>query len=106
MASSNAGYTTGAGRDEAELRRRNVVSYESTNGQQIYKVEAEDRKKLKKVGTHSLSRLTQILIMTARERHPRYAGRVGIHHRPCHLHALCPSHETLEDRIVTHSDLG
>jgi len=47
---TNGGYTTGAGRDEAELRRRNVDSYEKANGQHVYKVEAEDRKKLQKVG--------------------------------------------------------
>jgi hypothetical protein len=49
MASTNGVYTTGAGRDEAELRRRNVTSYEKANGQHIYKVEAEDTKKIRKV---------------------------------------------------------
>lgn len=49
MASTNGGYATGAGKDEAELRRRNVTSYETANGQHIYKVEAEDKKKLQKV---------------------------------------------------------
>jgi hypothetical protein len=52
MAAVNGGYTTGAGRDEADLRRRNVTSYDNANGQHVYKVEAEDIKKLKlqKVG--------------------------------------------------------
>lgn len=54
MANATAGYATGAGRDEAELRRRNVTSYENANGQHVYKVEAEDTKKLQKV-SHSLA---------------------------------------------------
>lgn len=61
---TNGGYTTGAGRDEAELRRRNVDSYEKANGQHVYKVEAEDTKKLQKVaipcslrGIHALTLL-------------------------------------------------
>ena len=49
MTTVNGGYTTGAGGDEAELRRRNVTSYENANGSHIYKVEAEDTKKLQKV---------------------------------------------------------
>jgi hypothetical protein len=51
MAATNGGYTTGAGKDEAEARRRNVASYEKANGQHVYKVEAEDTKKLQKVGS-------------------------------------------------------
>lgn len=50
MATVKGGYTTGAGQDEAELRRRNVTSYDNANGQHVYKVEAEDTKKLQKVG--------------------------------------------------------
>jgi hypothetical protein len=50
MAATNGGYSTGAGKDEAELRRRNVDSFEKANGQHVYKVEAEDKKKLQKVG--------------------------------------------------------
>ena len=49
MASTKGGYATGATGDEAELRRRNVTSYQSANGQHVYKVEAEDKKKLQKV---------------------------------------------------------
>lgn len=49
MAATYNGYTTGAGRDDADLRRRNVASYEHANGHYVYKVEAEDTKKLKKV---------------------------------------------------------
>lgn len=45
----NGGMTTGAARDEAELRRRNVTTKETPNGGHIYKIEAEDTKKLKKV---------------------------------------------------------
>ncbi|KIW57650.1 hypothetical protein PV05_02217 [Exophiala xenobiotica] len=48
MATVKGGYTTGAGQDEAELRRRNVTSYDNANGQHVYKVEAEDTKKLQK----------------------------------------------------------
>jgi dolichyl-phosphate-mannose-protein mannosyltransferase len=52
MASTDSAHTTGAVRDEADLRRRNVSSYEKTNGKTVYSVEAEDTKKLvKKVNT-------------------------------------------------------
>ncbi|ETI24608.1 hypothetical protein G647_03977 [Cladophialophora carrionii CBS 160.54] len=51
MATSKGGYTTGAGTDEAEVRRRNVASYEKANGQHVYKDEAEDTKKLQKAQT-------------------------------------------------------
>lgn len=54
-ANSTAGYATGAGSDDAELRRRNVTSYENVNGQHVYKVEAEDTKKLQKVRGTELS---------------------------------------------------
>ena len=53
MAATNGGYTTGTGKDEAELRRRNVASYEKANGQHVYKVEAEDTKKIQKVASSS-----------------------------------------------------
>ena len=49
MATTNGGYSTGAGKDEAELRHRNVSSYEKANGSTVYKVEAEDTKKLQQV---------------------------------------------------------
>lgn len=49
MAATNQGYATGTGKDEAELRRRNVASYEKVNGKQIQNREADDRKKLQKV---------------------------------------------------------
>jgi hypothetical protein len=49
MATTNGVYTTGARNDEAELRRRNVASYEKANGQHVYKLEAEDTKKIQKV---------------------------------------------------------
>lgn len=49
MATTNGSYATGAGRDEAELRRRNITSYENANGAHVYKVEGEDKKKLQKV---------------------------------------------------------
>ena len=42
-------YSTGYDQDSAELKRRNVASYEKTNGNHVVKVEAEDSKKLKKV---------------------------------------------------------
>lgn len=43
------GVTTGASKDEAEIRRRNIHSYENANGGQVVKIEAEDKKKVKKV---------------------------------------------------------
>ena len=49
MATTNGGYSTSAGKDESELRQRNVSSYEKANGSTVYKLEAEDTKKLQKV---------------------------------------------------------
>ncbi len=50
MATTNGAYATGAGKDEADLRRRNVASYDGANEQQAKSVDAEDKKKLQKVG--------------------------------------------------------
>ena len=49
MSTPNGVYTSGAGRDEADLRRRNVQSYEKANGGAVYKLEAEDTPKIQKV---------------------------------------------------------
>ena len=49
MASAEGGFTTGVGNDQAELRQRNTSSYEKANGSTVYKVQAEDTKKLRKV---------------------------------------------------------
>ena len=58
MAASSAALATGE--DDGDIRRRNVQSYEKANGGTVYKVEAEDTKKLHKVGlpVQSLSRTT------------------------------------------------
>ena len=48
MAAVDSGHATGAAKDEAELRRRNVSGYEKANGEQVVTLEAEDTKKLKK----------------------------------------------------------
>lgn len=47
MASANSATTTGAGHDEAEMRRRKVSSHEKANGSVVYTLDAEDTKKLK-----------------------------------------------------------
>lgn len=47
-ATYNNAVTSGTSKDEAELRRRNVHSYENANGGQVVKLEAEDKKKLKR----------------------------------------------------------
>lgn len=50
MASSyNNAVTTGAAQDQNELRKRNVSAYENANGGHVVRVEAEDKKKLRKV---------------------------------------------------------
>ena len=55
MASTDSALGTGAGHDKAEMRRRNVSSYEKANGNTVYSLEAEDTKKLqKKVRTSGL----------------------------------------------------
>lgn len=70
MAATNDGYATGAAKDEAELRQRKVTSYEKTNGQHVYKVEAEDIKKKQKVRhvlTLPMSDLT--IVFAAADKH-------------------------------------
>lgn len=57
MATVNGGYTTGASREDAELHRRNVTTYEKANGSHGVKLEADDTKKLQKVGRCSQSTL-------------------------------------------------
>lgn len=47
MAASNGAFTTG--KDEGDIRRRNIQTYEKANGGTVYKIEAEDTKKLEKV---------------------------------------------------------
>lgn len=49
MATMNEGFATGAVKQDAELRRRNVSNYENANGGTVYKLHAEDTKKLQKV---------------------------------------------------------
>ena len=71
MATTNSAYATGAGKDEAELRRRNVASYENANGQHGYKVEAEDTKKLQKVRHRiPLKAIRNLTASLAPGRHP------------------------------------
>lgn len=50
MASSyNSAVTSGAALDQNDLRKRNVSAYESANGGHVVRLEAEDKKKLRKV---------------------------------------------------------
>lgn len=58
MSGPNGVCTSGAGKDEAELRRRNVQSSEKANGGVVYKLEAEDTKKLQKVSDRTGSGCT------------------------------------------------
>lgn len=54
--------TSGASKEEAELRRRNVQSYQNANGGQVYKLEAEDKKKLQKKACRELALRTSLTI--------------------------------------------
>lgn len=47
MAASGTAFATG--KEDGEIRRRNVQNYEKVNGGTVYKVEAEDTRKLHKV---------------------------------------------------------
>jgi dolichyl-phosphate-mannose-protein mannosyltransferase len=49
MAASHGAFTTGT--DDGDVRRRNIQSYEKSNGSTVYKLEAEDAKKLSEVNT-------------------------------------------------------
>jgi general stress protein 26 len=50
MAASDAIFTTA--RDDGEVRRRNIQTYEKANGGTVYKIDAEDTKKLHKVSSN------------------------------------------------------
>jgi hypothetical protein len=47
MAATSGASTTGI--DDGDVRRRNVQSHEKANGGMVYKIEAEDTRKLPKV---------------------------------------------------------
>ena len=108
MASKNGGHATGAAKDEAELRQRNVASYEKANGQQVYKIEAEDTKKLQKVRSISLSKISQSSNggSTAPGEHLAIPRRMGVPDRTHHLHSICPIYQTMADWTVSHRHLG
>lgn len=120
MSTLNGVYASGAGKDEAELRRRNVQSYEKTNGGAIYKLEAEDTKKVQKVGEPGWglklhgSRAdpcdSSSLMLTAADAVEigrfRVLGRLGVLNRTTHLHSLCSFYALVEDRPLPHCDLG
>lgn len=119
MSNPNGVYTSGTGRDEAELRRRNVQSYEKANGGAVYKLEAEDAKKLQKVG-----KAAETEIAWQNSRSPRFVqlmltavnaveigrysvlGRLGVLNCTTPLHSLCPFYTLVEDRPLPHCDLG
>lgn len=49
MAATRDAFTTG--KDDGDLRRRNIQTHEKANGGMVYKIEAEDTKKLQKVSS-------------------------------------------------------
>ncbi len=50
MSATNGAFTTS--KDDGEIRRRNVQTYEKANGGTVSKIEAEDTRKLLKVNQH------------------------------------------------------
>lgn len=60
MASPTSGFATGSTREDAELHRRTVQSYDKANGQHVVKLEADDTKKLQG-RPQSEGSITQIL---------------------------------------------
>ena len=106
MAAPNSGYATGAGKDDAELRRRNVTGYEKSNGSQVVRVEAEDTKKLQKVLCQTIESQTSLTPLTAKVRLLTGSRRLRVPHRSSHLHSVCTLHTTMEDRTFPHRDLG
>ena len=49
MAATHDAFATG--KDEGDVRRRNIQTHEKANGGTVYKIEAEDTKKLQKVSS-------------------------------------------------------
>ena len=49
MANTKPAYSTGLAKDDADMKWRQVSSYENANGRHVTKLEAEDTKKIRKV---------------------------------------------------------
>lgn len=99
-------YTTGAANNDAEIRRRNVVSQDTANGGHVYKVEAEDVKKLKKVRCLPQSEGFRSYSYTVWERCRRDPRRVRVYNRSFGLYSIRAVYEIMEDWLVSYRHVG
>ncbi len=60
MAATNHAFTTG--KDDGDVRRRNIQTYEKANGGTVYKIEAEDTKKVQKVSSCEVGAARECLL--------------------------------------------
>ena len=60
MAAAHDAFTTG--KDDGDVRRRNIQTYEKANGGTVYKIEAEDTKKLQKVSSSEAGAVRRCLL--------------------------------------------
>jgi hypothetical protein len=108
MAAPNGAFTTG--KDDGDVRRRNVQTYDKANGGTVYKIEAEDTKKLQKVSSlepvaaGELSS-TADSAMAAFRPH-RLSRRMGVCDRTPDLHGARFFYANVADRAITYRHLG
>lgn len=110
MAASSDTTSTSIDQD-GSVRRRNV--YSKANGGTVYKVDAEDTKKLQKVsllkltiysGASFLDSRSNIFAVSKWVR--GFLGRVGISARSTALYNIIIFYSDVEDRSIANSDMG
>jgi hypothetical protein len=108
MAAPNGAFTTG--KDDGDVRRRNVQTYEKANGGTVYKLEAEDTKKLQKVTSLEPGAAGELSAAadssTAAFRLHRFSQRMGICDRTPDFYGTCLLYANVADRAITHRHLG
>jgi hypothetical protein len=108
MAAPNGAFTTG--KDDGDVRRRNVQNYEKANGGTVYKMEAEDTKKIQKVSSlepvaaGELSSAADSAIAAFRPH--CLSRRMGVCDGTPDLHGACFLHADVADRAITYRHLG
>lgn len=109
MAASDAAFTTG--KDDGEVRRRNVQSYQKANGGTVLKIEAEDTKKLPKVSLLRPSSGSECFGDTkwcaaVRVRSHCLPRRMGVLDRALDFYCSCILYTDMADWSVSYRHLG
>jgi hypothetical protein len=115
MASANGAVASGADFDAQATRRRNVPST-SPNGGLVNRVEIDEKKTQVKQVSSYLRAVGETLFLGAAGNRadriiepticPGISRRVGVYHCTSDLHIPRLLHKTIQDRFITHCDLG